>query len=146
MPDFKRAADYPGIVMDTDDAEIIGNWPTSASAGPYVGFDYLHDGGAVSAENVVRYTPKLPQAGRYEVRVSYSPNPNRADKAMVRIHSANGPVELRVNQRQPAGEHAPFVSLGVFELAAGGGAVEIAGSPDAGGYVTADAVQWLYLK
>jgi hypothetical protein len=59
------------------------------------------------------------------------------------VETAAGSAALRVNQRVPAGQHAPFVSLGVFELSDGGGTVEIVGSPDAGGYVTADAVQWL---
>jgi len=57
--------------------------------------------------------------------------------------TTGGVVEKRVNQRLPQGAHVPFVSLGVFEIAEGGGTAEVAGSPDAGGYVIADAVQRL---
>lgn len=146
LPDYKRATDFPGIVIDNDRAEVTGDWKSSGSSGPYVGLEYLHDENAASAENRVRYLPRLSLPGRYEIRISYSVNPNRAERALVRIETSAGVVERRINQRLPQGEFAPFVSLGVFDLAVGGGAVEIAGSPDSGGFVTADAVQWLSEK
>lgn len=143
VPEFARAADYPGIVLDTDDAEVLGRWSSSSSERPYLGFGYLHDSQAGSPENQVVYTATLPSAGNYEVRISYTPNPNRATAALVRVHAADGIVEKRVNQREMAGEHAPFVSLGVFPFATEEAVVEIVSTPDAGGYVIADAVQWL---
>jgi hypothetical protein len=82
-------------------------------------------------------------AGRYEIRVSYSANPNRASRALIRIHTGTGVVETRVDQRAPQGELAPFVRLGLYDIAAEGGSVEVVGSPDAGGIVSADCVQWL---
>lgn len=143
QPDFTRASDYPGTVLDSDDAEIIGLWSMSSGAVPYLGFGYLHDGAAGNPDYRVRYTVELPAPGAYEVRVSYTANPNRATKALVRIHTADGVVEKRVNQKKAPGEHSPFVSLGIHPFSSTEGIVEIVSTPDAGGYVIADAVQWL---
>ncbi len=143
IPDYVRVSDLPGVVLDNDRAEIIGDWKPSGSSGPFVGLDYVHDDNAASSENLVRFNPEALAAGRYEIRVSYSANPNRATRALVRIHTASGVVETRLDQRALQGEFSPFVRLGVHDVAAGGGSVEILGSPDAGGVVSADCVQWL---
>jgi hypothetical protein len=143
IPDWVRASDLPGVVVDNDRAELIGDWKPSGSSGPFVGLDYVHDDNAASAENRVLYAPEALAAGRYEIRVSYSANPNRASRALIRIHTGTGVVETRVDQRAPQGELAPFVRLGLYDIAAEGGSVEVVGSPDAGGIVSADCVQWL---
>lgn len=143
MADFARPSDYPGVVIDTDTAKVEGIWSMSSGVTPYLGFGYLHDGEAGNPANRVVYTATLPAAGTYEVRVSYTANPNRATNALVRIHTAGGLEEKRVNQREKAGEHAPFVSLGEFRFEGESAVVEIVSTPDAGGYVIADAVQWL---
>ncbi|MBX3179738.1 MAG: FAD-dependent oxidoreductase [Candidatus Hydrogenedentes bacterium] len=143
MADFARPSDYPGVVVDSDTARVIGNWSMSSGVTPYLGFGYLHDGETGNPANRVIYTATLPAAGNYEVRVSYTANPNRATNALIRIHAADGVQEKRMNQREKAGEHAPFVSLGVFPFESESAVVEIVSTPDAGGYVIADAVQWL---
>jgi hypothetical protein len=92
----------------------------------------------------MRYRVKLPKAGRYEVRVSYTTNPNRAKAAKYVVHHADGAAEHRVDQRKNSGKHAPFVTLGVYRFEAGDtGYVDLVSTADAGGYVIADAVQWL---
>jgi len=143
IPEWVRASDLPGVVMDNDRAELIGNWKPSVSAGPFVGLDYVHDDNAASSENMARFNPGSLAPGRYEIRLSYSANPNRAARALVRVHTASGVVELHLDQRASQGALAPFVNLGLYDIAAGGGTVEIVGSPDAGGVLSADCVQWL---
>ncbi len=131
----------PGQVVDNTQATKTGNWMVSGSVSPFVGVNYLH---SRSEEGVAtaRFTPNLPAAGTYEVRLAYSADPNRASNARVIINAIQGPVETTVNQKQRPSD-LPFVSLGVYEFGAGAeGWVEVA-TEGADGFVVADAVQWL---
>jgi FAD dependent oxidoreductase len=129
-----------GIVVDDEQAEKTGIWVHSTSAGPFVGSGYLHDNHEEPGKRKVRFTPKLPQAGAYEVRLFYSPHSNRATNVLVVVHHAGGEQMIRVNQRQAHGEKG--FRLGEFRFAAGDSWVEIR-NDGADGYVIADAVQWV---
>src|SRR5439155_5348025 len=129
-----------GIVVDDEQAEITGAWVHSSSAGPFVGAGYLHDNHEEPGKRKVRFTPKLPQAGTYEVRLFYAPHSNRATNALVVVHHQGGEQTIRVNQRQAPGEKG--YRLGEFRFAVGDAWVEIRNDA-ADGYVIADAVQWL---
>jgi hypothetical protein len=130
-----------GIVVDDADAARTGEWSLSSAAQPFVGSGYLHDGNAEKGKKSVRFPAKLPKAGRYEVRLVYSPNPNRATNIPVVIKSTGGEKTITVNQRQGYPEGKP-PALGVFEFAAEGGWVEVR-NEGTDGYVIADAVQFL---
>ena len=139
---FAAAGSLPGIVVDNLKTRVTGVWQTSVSVGPFVGHDYLHDGNENKGLSRVRFVPELPAAGKYEIRVAYSANPNRATNVPVTITTATGPVTLKINQRENPSD-PPFVSLGMFELGDGADTfVEIA-NVGTDGYVIADAVQWL---
>ncbi|MBX3179739.1 MAG: FAD-dependent oxidoreductase [Candidatus Hydrogenedentes bacterium] len=141
---YTDVRDLAGIVVDDDDAVTEGEWFFSRNAPYYVGYEYLHEMAANSADTKARYTPDLPKDGWYEVRVSYSVHENRATRAKVLIQTAAGQEIQYVNQREQHGEHAPFLSLGTYPFKKGtSGYVEIQGGPDAGGFVIADAVQWI---
>ena len=95
---------------------------------------------------MARYRPELLQAGKYEVRMSYSPNTNRATNVPVTIVHADGTTVLKVNQRKAPTLDKAFVSLGTFHFEKGKmGYVEI-GNKDVDGHVVIDAVQWLLEK
>jgi hypothetical protein len=131
-----------GIVVDDVEAAKVGDWKASSAVGPYVGSGYLHDDNQNKGKMSVRFTPKLPEAGRYEVCIVYSPNPNRATNTPVVIHHADGEQTVRVNQRLPLKDDKPL-RLGVFSFAAGEkGWVEVR-NDDTDGHVIADAVQFL---
>ena len=135
-------AKLPGIVVDDTAASKIGDWVFSASTSPFVGRGYLHDNNQEQGKRRVRFTPKIPTAGRYEVRLYYSPHANRARNVLVIIHHADGEKTLRVNQRKPLDGGQPL-RLGDFAFAAGTkGHVEIRNDA-ADGFVIADAVQWI---
>jgi FAD dependent oxidoreductase len=139
------ASQLGGIVVDDAAAVVTGEWGHGASAGPYVGEGYLHDDNADKGQKRVRYTPALPQAGRYEVRIIYSPLGNRATNVPVVIHSADGEQTVVVNQRQPLPGGRPL-KLGVFRFDAGtAGWVEIR-NDGTDGHVIADAIQFLLVK
>jgi hypothetical protein len=133
----------PGVVVDDSEAERQGFDHVSSAASPYVGDGYRHDGNQDRGRQWARYTPDLPRAGRYEVRLSYSPNPNRATNVPVTVVHADGQTTVTVNQRQAPPLDGAWVSLGTFRFEKGrAGYVEI-GNRDADGYVISDAVQWL---
>ncbi len=136
----------PGVVVDDEDAQRQGFDGQSSAVPPFVGAGYRHDGGRDRGRQWARYTPNLPEAGKYEVRLSYSPSSNRATNVPVTIHHADGHTTVKVNQRKPPSIDGAFVSLGVFQFEKGRhGSVEIS-NRDVDGYVVIDAVQWLPVK
>jgi hypothetical protein len=136
----------PGIVVDDPAAERRGFETVSSAAAPYVGDGYRHDGNQDHGRQWARYTPDLPAAGKYEVRLSYAPNPNRATNVPVTIVHADGKTTVTVNQRKPPTIEGAWVSLGTFRFEKGkAGSVEV-GNRDTDGYVIVDAVQWLPAK
>jgi len=135
-------AKLAGVVVDDEQASKVGDWLSSAAVGPFIGQGYRHDGGKANGSGRIRFTPKLPAAGRYEVRLYSTPNPNRATNTPVAVCSVEGERVVRINQRKPVKEGAPIV-LGVFEFGAGeGGWVEVR-NDGADGHVIADAVQFV---
>jgi len=128
------------------DYERQGFEQTSSAIPPYVGDGYRHDGGRDRGRQLARYRPELPQSGKYEVRLCYSPASNRATNVPVVIHHAGGETKVTVNQRKAPTLDRAFVSLGMFHFDKGrSGYVEIRNT-DANGHVIIDAVQWLPLK
>jgi hypothetical protein len=135
-----------GIVMDDEQAERKGFDHVSSSVGPFVNSGYRHDGNERRGEQWARYRPDLPQDGEYEVRISYSPNPNRATNVPVTIVYGPAVATVKVNQRKAPNVDKAFISLGTYCFQKGkAGYVEI-GNKDADGYVIIDAVQWLPVK
>jgi hypothetical protein len=136
----------PGIVLDDPAARRRGFEHVSSAIPPYVGAGYRHDGGTDRGRQRARYTPDLPKAGKYEVRISYSPHPNRATNVPVTIAHADGKATVKVNQRKAPTLDGAFVSLGTFRFEQGkSGYVEIS-NEGVDGHVIIDAVQWLPVR
>ncbi len=137
------AKTLPGIVLDDSDAERKGFDSMSSAVSPFVGEGYRHDGGTKDGKQSGVYRPDLPKAGKYEVRLSYTANPNRATNVPVTIVHADGKTTVKVNQQKTPPLDKLFISLGTFRFEKGkSGYVEI-GNKDVDGYVIIDAVQWL---
>ena len=140
------AKTLPGIVVDDDAAERKGFDNVSSAISPFVGDGYRHDGNTNRGEQWARFRPDLPKDGKYEVRLSYTANPNRATNVPVTIVHADGKTTLKVNQQKAPTIDKLFISLGMIHFEKGkGGYVEI-GNKDADGYVIIDVVQWLPAK
>ncbi len=134
----------PGIVLDETDAALVGTWQYSTHTPPYVGLGYLHDQKSGKGERSVTYTPDLPAAGMYEVRMSHCYNVRRSTNTPVTIHHADGETTIRINQQDVPEHDKLFRTLGVFRFEAGkSGWVRIANDGTDGKYVIADAVQFL---
>ncbi len=134
-------AKLPGIVVDDTQATATGDWKESMALGPYVGGRYLHDDDAGKGTKRVRFTPRLPTAGRYEVLLFASPGSNRATNVPVVVHARDSEKTLKVDQRKP--REGKAISLGTFAFDAGStGWVEIR-TEGTDGHVIADAIQFL---
>jgi hypothetical protein len=137
------AKQLKGIVIDDSAAERQGFDHTSAVQSPFVNEGYRHDGNEERGKQWARYRPDFPAAGKYEVRLSYSPNMNRATNVPVLIVHADGKALVKVNERKTPPLDRAFLSLGTYRFERGSaGYVEIS-NRDVDGYVVIDAVQWL---
>ena len=135
-----------GIVVDDDVAERTGFATASEANLPFVGRGYHHDGNTKRGDQSAKYTPNLSKAGRYEVRLSYSADENRATNATITIVHADGTTRLDVNQRKKPVLANGFTSLGTFRFIEGKTGSVTIGNEKADGYVVIDAVQWLPAK
>jgi len=135
----------PGIVVDNTQAKLTGDWPQSASIGGYVGTEYLHDGNDSKGMKSATFMAKIPKAGRYEVRVAYTANANRASNVPVTIESKSGLKKAELNQRE-APRHTGFQTVATIDVAADEVVNVVISNANTNGHVIVDAVQWLPAK
>lgn len=134
----------PGIVVDETSAELVGTWQYSTHTPPYVGLGYLYDQKEGKGKKSATFTPDLPKAGRYEVRLAHCYNVRRPTNTPVTIHHADGETTVRINQQEEPKHGRLFRTLGTFRFEAGRqGWVRIGTDGTDGKAVIADAVQWL---
>ena len=134
----------PGIVLDETDAVLNGKWQYSTHTPPYVGIGYLHDQNSDKGKKSVTWTPNIPKAGKYEVRLSHCSNVRRATNTPVTIVHASGKTTIRINQQEVPKHGKLFRSLGVFKFKKGkAGSITMSNEGTDGKYVIADAIQLL---
>lgn len=131
-----------GIVVDDRAATLTGIWGNSTSTGSWVGREYRHDGNTRDGRSTATFEAEL-KPGRYEVRLAYSQNANRASNVPVTIHHSEGRKTVQVNQKKEPPIDKLFVSLGEFSFSADKPASVTISNHDTNGYVIIDAVQWL---
>lgn len=137
-------ASLPGIVVDETAATLVGKWQYSTHTPPYVGLGYLHDQKEGKGEKSATFTPDLPKAGLYEVRLAHCHNIRRATNTPVTIHHADGETTLRINQQDTPPHGRLFRTLGTFRFEKGrAGWARLSNEGTEGKNVIADAVQWL---
>ena len=143
----KHANDLPGIVVDETDAVLVGSWKYSTHTPPYVGLGYLHDQKLGKGKSSVTFTPTLPKAGMYEVRLSHCYNIRRSTNTPITIHHADGEATMRINQQDTPEHKKLFRTLGRYRFAQGTqGWVRISSDGTDGKYVIADAVQFILVN
>lgn len=137
-----RSKKLPGIVMDEQVAERVGLWKASPFGNPVDGMS-RHDDNAGKGSKSVRYTLRVPRSGRYEVRLAYTPAPNRAAAVPVTVDHAMGSARVSVNQRIVPPLDGLFVTLGTYEFSSDAPAIITVSNTDTDGFVNVDAVQLL---
>jgi FAD-dependent oxidoreductase family protein len=132
-----------GIVVDDEQAERKGFEAKSSAVGPFVGVGYRHDGGTKDGKQSATYVPNLPKAGKYEVRMSYSPNTNRTTNVPVTITHAGGTTTVKVNQQKAPPVSETFASLGTFAFDKGTAGKVVVSNAGVDGYAVIDAIVFL---
>ncbi|MCA9082289.1 MAG: DUF1553 domain-containing protein, partial [Planctomycetaceae bacterium] len=132
-----------GVVVDDTAANLKGFWKNSSLSPSYIGAGYIHDDKADKGQKSVTFTPDLPQAGEYEVRISYTANNGRDRAVPVTIRHADGESVVKVNQEQKPELWGVFHVLGRFQFAAGtAGSVTISNA-ETTAHVIVDAAQFV---
>jgi hypothetical protein len=129
-----------GLVLDDKELERQGEWLSSRSVAGFVGDQYWHDNDDGKGNKLARFSGKVAKSGKYDVRLAYSPNPNRATNVPVTVEHAGGKTEVKVNQKQAPAIEKAFVSLGQFELSPDKPLVVTISTTDTNGHVIADAI------
>jgi hypothetical protein len=140
VPSPKRS-DLTGIVMDDSQAKLEGDWREGTGLQGYFEKGYRYNGNGGTAT----YRPKLPSAGKYEVRVQHHPHENRAGAAIVAVQTAGERVSKTINQKKKAPLKFGFTSLGTYELKPETAEVVFTVTPGKGN-VHIDAVQLVPVK
>ena len=138
--DIDRSA-LTGIVLDDERATLIGEWKRSTHVKGFLGAGYLHDSDVEKGAKSVTFTPAVPIAGEYDVRISFTPGSNRATNTPVTIDAADGPTRVLVNQRVPPPLDGWFASVGRHRFDAGATGVVRVSTEGTDGHVIVDAVQ-----
>jgi len=132
-----------GVMVDDADAKKVGQWTESRYSPNFIGKGYIHDERTGKGEKSVTFTPKLPRAGKYEVRLAYAGGGGRDSAVPVLIRHAEGETRVKVDQSTVPPIDKLFKSLGTFQFEAGeAGSVTIS-TEGTTGYVLADAVQFI---
>lgn len=131
-----------GIIIDDDDAELIGDWKKGEGLKPYVGSHY----GFSSAKGAsARFGFAVKESGRYEVRAYWQPHENRGKSVPISILSADGEKTVTANQSKPAGKEG-YETLGTFTFKAGEESAVIFRTEGSQGNVHIDAIQVISAK
>lgn len=140
------AGDLPlrGLIYDEISAVREGDWIESNLSKIRIGTGYWHDDGKGSAATKATFVAALPESGRYEVRVAYSAQPNRARAVPVSLRSREGEHLFSLDQTRPPGIHGVLEPLGQFFFEKGVDyPLTISTEGTEGAYVIVDAVQFI---
>jgi hypothetical protein len=108
--------------------------------GPFVDAGYHHDGNADKGRQSATFKFTVEKTGRYEVRISYPANPNRATNVPVVVRHGGGETSIQVNQKNVPKIGGLFEPLGRFELTQGEEYRVVVSNEGTDGYVVVDAV------
>ncbi len=140
------AKDLDGIVLDDDSVKIQGFDSISSSVASFVGTSYRHDGNTDKGNQTAKFNLKLPASGQYEIRISYSPHPNRATNVPVKIQHAAGEATVLVDQQKPPAINDLFHSLGQYRFESDREYTMQISNSDTDGYVIIDSIQAVKIK
>jgi hypothetical protein len=135
-----------GVVVDDEQARRIGFDAVSTSIPRYVGLGYRHDGNKGDGKQTAKFVPDIPADGKYDVRICYTPNANRATNVPVTVNHAGGETTVKVNQRKPPPISDLFVSVGTFRFEKGKAGSVMISNDKTDGHVIIDAVQLVPVK
>ncbi len=138
-----RRPEAAGIVVDDIKADRTGPWRMSTRRSNHIGDHYLADDNGNTGAYAITWKATLPKPGTWEVRVSFGGGEGLARTAPYRVRHAEGETELSINQRQKPTIEGLWFPLGRFTFES---TAEVSlSNKDAGGWVIADAVQFVHV-
>jgi len=142
-PAVVSAADLAGVVIDDAQAKKVGEWKVTRHTSGFIGEGYSQDLNVAKGEKSITFQPEALEPGKYEVRLAYTPGPNRATNTPVTIFSADGEKTIEINQQVPPTIDGRFISLGQYGFEKNGAGFVLVGTHATDGFVIADAVQFI---
>ncbi|MBS0204782.1 MAG: FAD-dependent oxidoreductase [Planctomycetes bacterium] len=130
----------PGIVIDNTAAELKGEWSRSSSIPGYIGTEYLHDADTAKGTKSATFSTKIPTAGKYDIRIAYTANPNRATNIPVSITTSAGTADRTLNQREVPNQNG-FQTIETRTVDAGDALTVTISTAGTNGHVIVDAIQ-----
>ena len=131
------------LTVDDSQAKLVGEWKSSTYSKRFIGKGYIHDDQAGKGEKSVEFSTKIAKAGRYDVRLAYTPNGGRANNVPVAIRHAEGTSEVSLNQQLKPPIEGQFASVGQFRFDADALATVTLSNRGTVGHVIADAVRFV---
>jgi len=128
----------PGIVIDDAEAKLTGKWTQGKGLAGYVGAYYLYTEGPDCS---ARFEFKVPQAGRYDVRLRYAAHENRGASVPVSVTSADGEKKMQINEKEPGRLDQEFVLLGTYRFDPAQAGAVVVTNKNVKDHVSVDAVQ-----
>ncbi|MGZ0171129.1 MAG: DUF1549 domain-containing protein [Planctomycetales bacterium] len=132
-----------GIVIDDTQAELVGEWLSSTSIGPYLGESYIHDQANGKGEKSVKFTFRVKKPGEYQLLIAYSANGNRAAKVPVTVTSGDQSGTAFLNQKKRPELATGFSAVGAFVLAADSETTVLIETKGTTGHVIVDGIRLL---
>ena len=132
-----------GIVLDDSQAELGGEWSQSTTFKPYIGDGYRTTNQMGDGKAMATFRFRAASAGKYDVRMAYSPHESRAKNVPVVIQSGTRKTELKVDQTAALPKGEAFRSIGSVELSADEETVVTLSNAGAAGFVILDAIQFV---
>ena len=127
-----------GTIVDDSQAELTGNWQSTGSLSGFVGQGYVYTN---DPSATAKYEIDVKKDGRYDVRITWQPHPNRAKSMRVEVHHGGTSDSFLIDQTKPVNGGESFQSLGQFEFQSDRPALLVIHAKDAKGTVHADAIQ-----
>ncbi|MEO6742843.1 MAG: FAD-dependent oxidoreductase, partial [Chthoniobacteraceae bacterium] len=155
LPDLRREPQgamnidpktLPGIVLDDTQAELKGEWSHSSGFKPYIGTGYRHSGQSGDREATATFRFRSPTAGRYDVRMAYSPHATRATQVPIVIQSGVHKTMITADQTRPLPGGEAFRSIGTAELSTETDTTITISNAGTVGFVILDAIQLILIK
>ncbi len=142
---FTTAPTQSDLIVDTQEATVVGPWTLQTTATDKFGADYRFRGKGTGA-NYLQFNPQFAISGNYQVFEWHSAGANRATNVPVVVTSLAGTQTYFVNQQTNGGKWN-YVGTTYFMANAGGNVRITDGFADtnASRVVMADAVRFIYL-
>ncbi len=134
---------FAGIMLDDSDAKKVGDWTNSQFSKHYIGEGYSHDGNKDKGQKTLTFSPAVPKAGVYEVRLAYNAGDSRATNVPIEILDLDGEHDIKINQHTPPPIDHRFVSLGKYRFDESGQWYVLISNEGTDGHVIVDALQLL---